>query len=134
MDGDAVKKWDKKRDDLTGEIGKVVASLRKPKRLNVHMELSDAQKRLTRERELMEKRVGEFKSAMNCLLAYIEGKRTEECGGDNVRVFKFEGDYNWSRIHSLMLRECRRLDDGLPIYAYRQEILEQIFRQQVLFI
>lgn len=132
IDGEGVEKWNKKRDDLLDEIRKISALLGKPKRLKEHMELSDRKKRLTHERNLLEKRVKEFKSAMNCMLTHLEGKRTESCGEQNVQVFKFEGDYNWGRIHSLMLRECRRLKDGLPIYAYRQDILEQVHSQQVL--
>lgn len=135
MEGEQVEKWNKKRENLTKEIGMVLASLRKPKRINIHMELTEREKRLTGERDLIEKRVQEFKSAMNCLLVHLEGKRTEvEVDGENnIKLFNFKEDYNWRQIHSLMLRECRRLEDGLPIYAYRRDILQQINCQQVLF-
>ncbi|KAF3439242.1 hypothetical protein FNV43_RR17517 [Rhamnella rubrinervis] len=134
IDGEVVGKWNKKRDDFSNEIRNISALLGKPKRLKQHIELSDRVKRLTCERNLVDKRVKEFKSAMNCMLAHLQGKSRESCGEQNVQVFKFEGEYNWVRIHNLILRECRRLEDGLPIYAYRQDILEQIHSQQIMVL
>lgn len=34
----------------------------------------------------------------------------------------------------MMLRECRRLNEGLPIYAYRRKILNHIFSNQVMVL
>lgn len=68
---------------------------------------------------------------MNFIKAHLEDK-LEETGEDSVPIFKFvRGEFNWNRIHHLILRECKRLDDGLPIYAYRQEILQRIYLEQV---
>lgn len=138
MEGEAVEKWNKKSVNLSNEIRRVWALLKNPNRLNVYAELSEREKRLGAEKDLVEKRLKEFKSAMNSLLVHLEGKRTTtevvvDGEGNNVKLFNLEGDYDWRRIHSLMLRECRRLEDGLPIYAYRQDILRQIHCQQVLF-
>ncbi|PON47362.1 TNF receptor-associated factor [Trema orientale] len=134
IDGEEVKKWNGKRDRLLVEIGKVSGLLRKPRSLNSFHELSDRKKGLNCEKDLIEKRVKEFKSAMNCMLAYLEGKGLEEYGEDGIHVLRFKGGFDWRLIHSFMLRECRRLEDGLPIYAYRQEILEQIHSQQIMVL
>lgn len=131
IDGEEVKRWNEKRDRVLGEIGKVSKLLGKPKNIKLFSELNDKKKRLTCEKDLVEKRVKEFKSAMNCILAYLEGKSLEAFGEDVIQVLRLEGKFDWSRIHFLILRECRRLEEGLPIYAYRQEILEQIHSQQV---
>lgn len=131
MEGEEVKKWNEKRDRVLVEIGKVSKLLTKPKNVRVFNELKDKERMLTCEKDLMERRVKEFKSAMNCILAYLEKKSLEEFGEDGLQVLSFDGKFNWSLIHSMILRECRRLEDGLPIYAYRQEILQQIHSQQV---
>ncbi|KAH7520502.1 hypothetical protein FEM48_Zijuj08G0150600 [Ziziphus jujuba var. spinosa] len=117
MEGEAVEKWNKKSVNLSNEIRRVWALLKNPNRLNVYAELSEREKRLGAEKDLVEKRLKEFKSAMNSLLVHLEGKRTTtevvvDGEGNNVKLFNLEGDYDWRRIHSLMLRECRRLEDG----------------------
>lgn len=134
IDGEEVKRWNEKRDRVLGEIGKVSKLLGKPKNIKLLSELKDKKKRLTCEKDLVEKRVKEFKSAMNCILAYLEGKSLEEFGEDDIQVLRLKGKFDWSRIHFLILRECRRLEEGLPIYAYRQEILEQIHSQQIMVL
>ena len=77
--------------------------------------------------EKVERRLKEFESAMQCLLKYLEGGVDVE----GVTVFRFDGGFDWKRIHCLIKRECRRLEDGLPIYAYRSDILQEIHYQQV---
>lgn len=134
MEGEEVKKWNEKRDRVLVEIGKVSKLLTKPKNVRVFNELKDKERMLTCEKDLMERRVKEFKSAMNCILAYLEKKSLEEFGEDGLQVLSFDGKFNWSLIHSMILRECRRLEDGLPIYAYRQEILQQIHSQQIMVL
>lgn len=133
IDGEEVKKWNEERDRLLIEIGKVSGLLKKHNPLNAFTELTGTQKRLTDEKDLIDKRVKEFKSAMTCMLAYLEGKGLEEYGEDGIQVLRLDGGFDWRLIQSLMLRECRRLEDGLPIYAYRKEILQQIHSQQVIF-
>ncbi|KAL5556528.1 hypothetical protein UlMin_038764 [Ulmus minor] len=134
IDGEEVKKWNEKRDLLGVEIEKVSSLLGKRRGIGSFHELTDKRKRLTCEVDLVDKRVREFKSAMNFLLAYIEGRTLEECGVYGVPVLRLNGDFNWLQIHGLISRECRRLEDGLPIYAYRQEILEQIHSQQIMVL
>ena len=59
----------------------------------------------------------------------------EEAEQEGVDVFEIgEGeDVDFVRLHMIMLRECRRLNEGLPIYAYRRKILDHIFSNQVGF-
>lgn len=131
IEGEEVKKWNSIRDDLFGESRTVMTLLGNPRTLKSFNELQDKLKGLDGEKVLVEKKVAEFKCALNSLLDYVEGKRLGKYGEENVQVFKLEGDFNWRKIHSLMLRECRRLNDGLPMYAYRSEIIQQIRSQQV---
>ncbi|KAF2283943.1 hypothetical protein GH714_017447 [Hevea brasiliensis] len=69
---------------------------------------------------------------------YLETKREKMghiYGSDsNGHVFTLEGDFDWERIHRLVLREIRRLEDGLPIYSHRQEILRKICGKQVIVL
>ena len=43
-------------------------------------------------------------------------------------------EVDFARVHKIMLRECRRLKEGLPIYAYRRRILNHIFTNQVTMV
>ena len=113
---------------LAKEISRLSSSLSKPLRIGTQNELMKKKKGLVDEKNLVERRLKEFESAMQCLLKYLED------GGDDVegvKVFRFDGGFDWKRIHCLIKRECRRLEDGLPIYAYRRDILQEIHYQQV---
>lgn len=149
IDGDEVKKCEAKRDSLAKEYERVQWLRKRPHRY--WHDLNDKEKMYKGEIELVEKRIREFKSAMNCLLANVNGKALEEYGEDGLPVFEFDQLRNWIKIQSstlewsqekslmmkwcqiqrLMKRECRRLEEGLPIYGYRQQILRQINHQQV---
>lgn len=132
LDGDLVRKWQKKLEHVLDQIEDVKQQFRKLSRLVTFTELIDKQKRLISERDLIVKRISEFKSAMNCILNHLEGKEShpddDEGGG---MEFSFHGDFCWSKINSLINRECRRLEAGLPIYAFRKQILRQIRFNQV---
>ncbi|KAF4366742.1 hypothetical protein CsatB_023894 [Cannabis sativa] len=134
IDGQKVKHWSEKHDHLSKELQKVTGLLRKPKAVIVHKELVEKKKRLVLEMELVDKRLKEFKSAMRSLLSYFEGKGLKEYDEDGIQALRLDGGLNWSHIHCLMSRECRRLEDGLPIYAYRQEILHHIHTQQAMVL
>lgn len=139
IDGDEVKKCEAKRDSLAKEYERVHRLRTKPQRY--WHDLNEKENMYKCEIELVEKRIREFKSAMNCLLANVNGEALEEYGEDGLPVFEFDHIRNWSQmkslmmkwcqIHRLMMRECRRLEEGLPIYGYRQQILQQINHQQV---
>lgn len=131
MEGDLVQKWQRKLGLVLKEIDGVVALLRKPNRINVCEELLMKKAGLDSEKSLIEKRIEEFKSSMTTILNHLEGTLAS-C--DGVELFRFRRPFEWVRIHCLIRRECRRLEDGLPIYACRQEILTEIYNQQVLVL
>ncbi|KHN31399.1 Hypothetical protein glysoja_023053 [Glycine soja] len=127
-EGKEVKRWMEESERLSKEISRLSSSLSKPLRLGVHNELVEKKKGLVDEKNLVERRLKEFESAMQCLLKYLEGGVDVE----GVTVFRFDGGFDWKRIHCLIKRECRRLEDGLPIYAYRSDILQEIHYQQLV--
>ncbi|KAL4579708.1 hypothetical protein LXL04_015867 [Taraxacum kok-saghyz] len=127
-EGGLVKKWEKRLEQVSNEIAKIDVLLRKPRKYAEHMELSKKKQGFAREKLLIGKRIGEFKSGMECILDYVNGKVFDS---SDVKVLKLKGNIVWSKIHWLIKRECRRLDDGLPIYADRKDIIWQIHCQQV---
>lgn len=131
MEGDLVQKWQRKLGLVMKEIDGVAALLRKLNRINVCEELLMKKAGLDSEKSLIEKRIEEFKSSMTTILNHLEGTLAS-C--DGVELFRFRRSFEWVRIHCLIRRECRRLEDGLPIYACRQEILTEIYNQQVLVL
>lgn len=131
MEGDLVQKWQRKLGLVMKEIDGVVALLPKLNRINVCEELLMKKAGLDSEKSLIEKRIEEFKSSMTTILNHLEGTLAS-C--DGVELFRFRRSFEWVRIHCLIRRECRRLEDGLPIYACRQEILTEIYNQQVLVL
>lgn len=94
------------------------------------LEAFEKKKALEAERDLIVKRLEEFKNGMKSIVRFLEGS-VPDGEKDDVAVFSLEGAYDWPRIHSLIRRECRRLEDGLPIYAYRRNILKRIHGEQV---
>ncbi|GAB4848760.1 hypothetical protein Ancab_003487 [Ancistrocladus abbreviatus] len=133
IEGEIVKRWEKKVADVSNEIAGVSASLRKPNQIGTLEELQRRKKGLLSEREVIMKRMEEFKSALKFIVDHLEGKQLPE-GGDGVKMFLFKNELNWKKIYHFIMRECRRLDDGLPIYAFRREILHQISTQQVMVL
>ncbi|XP_057496090.1 ATP-dependent RNA helicase DEAH11, chloroplastic-like [Actinidia eriantha] len=134
MEGDLVKKWKKKLGFVVDEISGIDALVKKHNRIHVFEELSRKKAGLESEKGLIERRIKEFKSAMKCILNHLEGTSSVACEDEGFEVFRFSRLYEWVRIHCLIRRECRRLEDGLPIYAFRREILQEIYNQQVLVL
>ncbi|KAG8383569.1 hypothetical protein BUALT_Bualt04G0027200 [Buddleja alternifolia] len=130
MEGALVEKWLKKCKNVVEETNRVKSLLSKPQKLGVCDELLRKREGLDAERDLLLNRVQEFKCGIKSIVNYLEnGKKDEE--GD-IPVFRIsDGEIDWARVYKLMMRECRRLDDGLPIYAHRRDILKQIHNQQV---
>lgn len=127
--GEEVKKCEEKRVNLTKEYERVRKMMTKPQRN--WEDLAAVAKRCEAELGLVERRVREFRCGMKCLLAHVEGKELKEYSEKGMKLFKFGEKKDWSKMQRLMMRECRRLEEGLPIYAHRQQILEQINHQQV---
>ncbi|KAL8476240.1 hypothetical protein ACS0TY_028776 [Phlomoides rotata] len=132
-EGDLVVPWQKKLGAVLGEIDRVMDLLRKPQKLGFVDELMRTRNGLEAERDLIFNRMQEFKSGFECIENYLEiGEKNE--GGENP-VFQFsDGKIVWEKIYKLMMRECRRLDDGLPIYAHRRDIMKQIQSHQVTIL
>ncbi|CAJ2667894.1 pre-mRNA splicing factor ATP-dependent RNA helicase-like protein [Trifolium pratense] len=131
MEGKEVKRLVEEWDRLAKEIGSVVSLLGKPFPIRVQQQNIQRKKGLDDEKSLVERRLKEFEFAMECILQHLGENNHADCGGDFVPVFKFGESFDWGKIHSLIVRERRRLEDGLPIYAYRREILQQIHHQQI---
>ncbi|TKY47680.1 ATP-dependent RNA helicase DHX8/PRP22 [Spatholobus suberectus] len=133
MEGKEVKRWVEENERLSKEIAKVSGSLSKPLRIGTHNQLMEKKKGLVDEKSLVERRIKEFEAAMECVLKYLE-EEDDGKGGEGVNVFRFDGNFDWKRIQCVINRERRRLEDGLPIYAYRREILQEIHFQQIMVL
>lgn len=132
MDGKEVKRWVEERDKLSKEIAHVAKSLRTPLPIGVLEQQRHKRNGLEVEKDLVERRIKEFQCAMRCILQYLE-EEEEEGEEDFVPIFRFDGSsLDWKHIQSLIIRERRRLEEGLPIYAYRRDILREIHHQQVI--
>lgn len=136
VSGELVNRWEKKLQGVEGEVAGVDAALKKHNSVLKFEELNDKKKVLMSEKELILKRIGEFKDGMECILRHIKGGR---CSGDKenkgwVPALRLRNAVDWDTVYCLVTRECRRLDDGLPIYAFRQEIIQRISSQQILVL
>lgn len=130
MEGEFVKKFVRKVETVSNEIARIDLLLKKPKRLDIHMELSKKKEGNVREKILIDRRITEFKSGMECILNYLDGKVCDSSSSD-FKVLMLKGVFDMNKIYSMIKRECRRLDDGLPIYADRKDILWKIHCEQV---
>ncbi|KAL3527595.1 hypothetical protein ACH5RR_012251 [Cinchona calisaya] len=133
LDDELVKKWQKKLEMVLDEIRDVNLSLKKLNKLGDFHELKKKKDGLVKEGDLIAKRIEEFKNGIQCVVDYLEGKgnEDEDSVGVKVGLFRFGRVFDWEKIHCFMRRECRRLDNGLPIFAFRAEILHQIHCQQI---
>uniref|UniRef100_A0A2P2JTQ8 RNA helicase n=1 Tax=Rhizophora mucronata TaxID=61149 RepID=A0A2P2JTQ8_RHIMU len=129
LECESVKKLEIKVEKLRVEISK--CNVKKPGSLRVSSQNMDKKKGLSAEMEGIVRRIEEFRSGMNCVIDYLEGREIEELG---VLRFGTEGGFNWGRLHSLLLRESRRLEDGLPLYGFRREILQAMHGHQVMVL
>uniref|UniRef100_A0ACD5WQG8 Uncharacterized protein n=1 Tax=Avena sativa TaxID=4498 RepID=A0ACD5WQG8_AVESA len=95
---------------------------------------------LEAEKDLVDAKIAEYKASMSLIRrAMLRGTDEEEeveVDEEGVDVFGIgEGeDVDFVRLHKMMLRESRRLNEGLPIYAYRRKILNHIFHNQVIIL
>lgn len=131
MEGEAVRGWRKRAAALAEEIEAAAAALRRRNNIGSFGEVSARREGLRREKALVERKLEEFRSAMGCVMGYLdEERRAKHCDG-GVRVLSLEERVDWNCLYHRILRECRRLEEGLPIYAYRREILNEIYCGQV---
>lgn len=129
MYGELVKNSGKKLTELTEEANGVTAKLQKPNSLGVASDLLNRREALMVEVELIRERIKEFKQGIRCVWFHLKDMDDSE---ESVSVLKLEGEFNWDRLHYLMMRECKRLQDGLPIFSFRQQILREIHSHQVI--
>ncbi|KAG9456429.1 hypothetical protein H6P81_000937 [Aristolochia fimbriata] len=134
LDGDSVRRCLEKIKCLTDEADKISRTLRGRMPLALCTRYFEKKRGLLAERDLAERKLDEFRDAMHCILARLNGTSFEECPDAEIPVFGFGDVLDWGRIQHIMARECRRLDDGLPIYAHRREIMRQIYCQQVIVL
>uniref|UniRef100_A0A7N0TIA9 RNA helicase n=1 Tax=Kalanchoe fedtschenkoi TaxID=63787 RepID=A0A7N0TIA9_KALFE len=127
--GEVVGRWEKRMECVLDNIARLAKKMKKRfYSLAVHKELSTEMAGLKEERQLVSQRLREFRAAMECVIGYLQGK------SDVGKVFKFDGHFDWGRIYQLIMREVKRLEDGLPIYSFRQEILRIVEVQQVMVL
>ncbi|KAK3127728.1 hypothetical protein QOZ80_7AG0577610 [Eleusine coracana subsp. coracana] len=89
---------------------------------------------LEAEKALVDAKIAEYKAAMRSIwCAMLCATEEEEEGVDVFGILK-DGELDFTRVHMMMLRECRRLKEGMPIYAYRRRILDHIFSNQVMIL
>lgn len=97
--------------------------------------MQEEKKRLEVELQEINARLEEFTVSMASVLSYLGGNEWKnwDCEA-NVEVFKFRMDLDLmylARIQAMVMRECRRLSDGLPIYAWRRKVLQATWANQV---
>ncbi|KAG0482615.1 hypothetical protein HPP92_010699 [Vanilla planifolia] len=99
------------------------------------MKLQDVKKTLGTELGLLTDKLEEFRAAMSCLLHQLDGKKhlepLREC---SMAIFCLGDSLDWARIHHIIMRECQRLDNGLPIYTRRRDILNSVSANQVVVL
>ncbi|OMO56179.1 hypothetical protein CCACVL1_26714 [Corchorus capsularis] len=136
LEGELVRKWQKKIEGKSDEIAGVSRQMSKRNySIGGFCDLNDKKKALMAERSMISKRLKEFKGALRSLLGRLEaGEARNEGEEEAVEVFQLDGEFDEKRLHRLILRECRRLEDGLPIYAHRQEILTRIHGEQIMVL
>ncbi|GJR82704.1 ATP-dependent RNA helicase DEAH11, chloroplastic-like protein [Tanacetum coccineum] len=131
--GVLVKSIATKVDAINNEILRLELLLKKLKRLAIHMDLTKKKEACLKERNLIWRKLREFKWAMGCLIDYLDGKVS--CSDDDdVWVLNLKGNFDWNKLYSIINRECRRLQDALPIFADRKDILSQVYSQQVMVL
>ncbi|EPS59157.1 hypothetical protein M569_15653, partial [Genlisea aurea] len=116
------------------EIKKMASLLASPQKLVVCNELLKKKKGLEAERDLILNRVEEFRNGIDCIEYYLKGdeKKNEE---GVIPCLRFNGgEIDWRRIYRLVMREVKRLEDGLPIFGRRQDMLMQMHNQQADFL
>lgn len=124
---------------MEGEIQNITSQLRNKNSVQFYLEMKARREKLGEDKQQLEARLSEFQASVRCILKHIGEKQDEvEASYEySVEPFKFgglTGAIDWGRIHHVMVRECRRLDDGLPIYSYRRKILKEFLFNQVMVL
>ena len=117
--------------EIAASIQAVKGRLGSPNRFRDFNQLILEMKTLEAEKELVDAKIAEYQAAMRSIQRAM--LREADDYEEGVDVFgSVQGvEVDFARVHKIMLRECRRLKEGLPIYAYRRRILNHIFTNQV---
>ncbi|KAM0853129.1 hypothetical protein ACQ4PT_051271 [Festuca glaucescens] len=138
LESDLVSRSAARSAELAASIQSVKHRLGVPNKFRDFDQLDLQKKTLEAEKDLVDAKIAEYKAAMSLIRrAMLRGTGDdEEVEEEGVDVFGIgEGeDVDFVRLHMMMLRECRRLNEGLPIYAYRRKILNHIFNNQVMIL
>jgi ATP-dependent RNA helicase DHX8/PRP22 len=117
--------------ELAASIQNVKKRLGSRNRFREFDQLRLEKETLEAEKSLVDAKIAEYKAAMRSIhSAMLCGTEEDEKGVDMFGILK-DGELDFARVHMMMLRECRRLKDGMPIYAYRRRILSHSFSNQV---
>ncbi|KAL6657579.1 hypothetical protein ACP70R_005359 [Stipagrostis hirtigluma subsp. patula] len=134
LDSDLVSLWAARSAELAMSIQDVKHSLGSRNRYRDFDQLHLRKKTLEAEKDLVDAKIAEYKAAMRSIRrAMLRATEEEEEGVDVFGIMGGE-EVDFARVHMMMLRECRRLKEGLPIYAYRRRILNHIFANQVMIL
>ncbi|KAG2597581.1 ATP-dependent RNA helicase DEAH12, chloroplastic-like [Panicum virgatum] len=119
--------------EIAASIQAVKGRLGSPNRFRDFNQLILEMKTLEAEKELVDAKIAEYQAAMRSIQRAMLREADDYEGVD---VFgSVQGvEVDSARVHKIMLRECRRLKEGLPIYAYRRRILNHIFTNQVMIL
>ncbi|CAN6455402.1 unnamed protein product [Victoria cruziana] len=135
LEGEAVQRCKKKLEALEKKVAEVMTVIKEGNRLARYWKLQAELDGLNIEKSQTARRLEEFRSAAFAVVSLLElsGQNSVE---DEVELFWLGDDQepNWDRIHHILLRECRRLEEGLPIYSCRRQILSHIHSRQVLIL
>ncbi|XP_052162172.1 ATP-dependent RNA helicase DEAH11, chloroplastic-like [Oryza glaberrima] len=138
VDSDLVSLTAARSSELAASIQAVNRRLAGHNRIRDFEQLQAQKRTLKAEKELVDAKIDEYKAAMRSIRrALLRGTEDdEEAEEEGLEVFGIGGggEMNFARLHMIMLRECRRLKEGLPIYAYRRNILDHIFANQVMIL
>nr|CAB3458645.1 unnamed protein product [Digitaria exilis] len=91
-------------------------------------------KTLEAEKDLLDAKIAEYQVAMRSIRRAMLREAHDDEEGVDVFGAVQGAEVDFARVHKIMLRECRRLKEGLPIYAYRRRILNHIFTNQVMIL
>lgn len=133
LKGESMKRCEQRIGEITAEIKKVSVELGGRNRLKDYEELYAKRTQLRTEEQQLKKMMEEFRAAMHFILRHL-GEPLDEVGMEKEAPFellKFAGGRDWGCVHSVMVRECRRFDNKLPIFAFRRQILRNIVANQV---
>jgi ATP-dependent RNA helicase DHX8/PRP22 len=118
--------------ELAASIQNVKKRLASRNRFREFDQLRLEKETLEADKSLVDAKIAEYKAAMRSIhSAMLCGTEEEDDEGVGVFGILKDGEFDFSRVHMMMLRECRRLKDGMPIYAYRRRILTHSFSNQV---